>query len=322
MSVESLLKPSEARAARSSLPDPRFEDLLETNRYDEVVELARGTLDSDDTAALTRAVAHHYLGQALCHLVRPDEALDHLRRARGLAEATGDPWLAAESLEWEASAVHAKDDMAAVAIGKEALDRYRALEPRRPETEARMLERLATFLVRRRAYDQAEHYYELALEVAGPVRDLTRVARIYHGLSHCHWTRGDTRRGIDLAQMAVSLYTVESQFRPFAAKISLPRAENDLGTMLVRQGQLERAEDSLTSALNRFAASEEDPARGQVLLSLAELRVRQDRQGDALRLLMDASEAGLDEWREACLAAFERMQEARAGRAGLRLRTS
>jgi tetratricopeptide (TPR) repeat protein len=357
VSVESLVKPATGpRAVGPSVPDHRLEALLEATHFDEVVRLTRAALDEPDSAAQARAVAHHYMGRALCQLVKPDLAIDHLRRARGLAEATGDQHLAAESMEWEAFALHAKDDPGALATGLEALERYQATVQPRPETLARMHERLASYLVRRRAYDRAQEHYERALGLIGPVRDLNRMARIYHGLSHCHWVRCEWRRGVELAQMAVSLYSVECQFRPYAAKISLPRAENDLGTMLMRQGQLDRAEECLTSALHHFAASD----------GLAELRCLQGRSAEARSLLAGAvslaerlrevttlaaalqqlaeldteerefdeaeaaflralgilDEAGLHERRTACLAAYERMQDARSGREAEHARTS
>jgi tetratricopeptide (TPR) repeat protein len=287
--VESLLRSTSRQPEASpSLPDERYEHLLETNRFDEVRQFALDTLAQADAGLRLRALAHHYLGQALCHLARPDEALEHLRRARGLADAMGDPWLAAESQGWEATALYARDDPEALAVGQAALDRYRLLEPRRPETEARMLERLATVLARRRSYERALEHYERALELAGPVRDLVQLARIYHGLSHCHRARQDLRRAIELLRMAVALLSVESQFRPQAARIGLPRAENDLGHMLIEQGELGAAEESLTAALEHFSAGSEDRARGSILVTLAELRVRQGRRPEARQLLTDA----------------------------------
>jgi tetratricopeptide (TPR) repeat protein len=310
--VESLLRPP-AGAARAVLPDRWYEDDLTAGRLDEAMGRAWATLTDDGAMPAARAVAHHYLGRTLCQLVRPDEALDHLRLARALGEAIGDRGLVAESLEWEASALHARDDPAAMAVGQEALDRYRAIEGRQPQTEARMLERLAAFLVRRKAYDRAERCYEDALELAGPVRDLTLMARIYHGLSHCLWSRGERRRAIELAQMSVSLYSVQSRFVPFAARISLPRAENDLGTLLLRQGQLDRAEECLTSALDHFAATADDPTRGHVLLSLAELRDRQGRRPEARELLDRAIDLGQQlEEKTTLAAALQQLAELQA----------
>jgi transcriptional regulator with XRE-family HTH domain len=126
--VESLLRSTSRQPEASpSLPDERYEHLLETNRFDEVRQFALDTLAQVDAGLRLRALAHHYLGQALCHLARPDEALEHLRQARGLAEAMGDPWLAAESQGWEATVLYARDDPEALAVGQAALDRYRLL---------------------------------------------------------------------------------------------------------------------------------------------------------------------------------------------------
>jgi tetratricopeptide (TPR) repeat protein len=292
VAMESLLRRSDRDRDVSILPDRRFEDLLETNRLEEVERQARDVIDNPASTAPARAAAQLYLGQALILLDRPVEAAAWLRRSRAVAEAIGDPWLAAEALGFEASALHAQDSPGALRLGEEALARYRALQPRRDETEARMLERLGTFLVRRQAYERAEAQYELALELAGPVRNLTLVARAYHGMAFCHADRGDLRRAVDLCQMAVALYSVESRFRPQAAGVSLPRAENDLGAFLLKLGQLERAEECFAAAVEHFARGR-DAARGHALVSLAELRIRQRRCEEAHRLLNEA--AGLAE---------------------------
>jgi tetratricopeptide (TPR) repeat protein len=300
VSVQSLLKPAnDGRPPGPTLPDMRFERFVETNRFDDVLELCRVTLDDAEASAQARAVAHHYLGQALLALARATEAIDHLRRARALAEATGDRCLAAESMAWEASALHAMTDPGAVAVGEEALARYQDLPDgeRRTEVEAWMLERVATYLVRRRALDRAEDCFERALELAGPVRDLMLMARVYHGLSICLWSRGEQRRAVEQARTAVALFSVESRFRPYAARVALPRAENDLAHMRMGLNQLDRAEESLVSALEHFAETGQDRARGNALVTMAELRIAQGRRPDARQLLVEATTLGeqLDE---------------------------
>jgi tetratricopeptide (TPR) repeat protein len=293
--IESLLKPSTGGLPSGpTLPDPRFERLVETNQFDDVLELTGATLDDPEASARARAVAHHYRAQALAALARPEEAIDHLRRARGLAEATGDRCLAAESMAWEAAALHAMTDPGAVAVGEEALARYQGLpdRERRTEVEAWMLERVATYLVRRRALDRAQDCFEKALELAGPVRDLMLMARVYHGLSICLWSRGEHRRAVEQARTAVALFTVESRFRPYAARVALPRAENDLAHMLMGLNQLDRAEESLVSALEHFAETSQDRARGNALVTMAELRIAQGRRPDARQLLGEATALG------------------------------
>jgi len=269
-----------------------LERLCERQHYDEVVELAEQLL-AQDTSAYLAAFAHLYLGRGLAHLGRPDEALPHLRQARRVFDAEDDPWSAAEAREWEATALYLKQDAKAVAAGEDALERYRTLEPRRPEVEARMVEHLASFLVMRSDYARAEQCYQQALQIAGPVLDLSRVARIYHGLGRCSYSMGQSRRAIELLSRAVALYAVENDLRPAPAQGGLPRVENGLGVIFLREGQLERAEELFSSALHRVQEAGIERLQVHVLLSLAEIRQGQDRQEEAFALIEQALDLAL-----------------------------
>jgi tetratricopeptide (TPR) repeat protein/DNA-binding XRE family transcriptional regulator len=284
VSALSFQVPVDAGAEMPHRRAAELERLCERQRYDEVVELAEQLL-AQDTSSYLAAFAHMYLSRASAHLGRPDDALPHARRARQLFEAEDDPWSAAEAREWEAGALFLKQDARAVAVGEDALDRYRALEPRRPEVEARMVEHLATFLVQRSDYLRAERCYRQALEVAGPVLDLARLGRIYHGLGHCYSSLGDVTRGIELLSRAVALYAVENDLRPAPARIDLPRVENDLGVQLLRNGQPERAEEFFRTALRRLEEVGAERLQSYILLSLAEARQGQGRIDEAVALI-------------------------------------
>lgn len=276
-----LLSSDPERAVMHGEHANELDRLCHAHQYDRVVDIARELL-APGASQEVQAVAHFYLGQALRHLVRPDQAVVHLRLARQLFDRLGDPWLAAEALDWEASSLYLKEDTRSVAMAEEALRRYRSLEPRQPETEARMLEHLGTYLLRHQDYDRAQPYYEEALHVAGSVRDLSRLGRIYHGLSSCHWRLGDLRRATDLAYKAVALYAVENELRPVAAQTALPRVENDLAMLLIRQGLFDRAEELVVAALERLARAGVDRLRSHIMLTLGEVRLRQGRLLEAL----------------------------------------
>lgn len=261
-----------------------FERLCERQRFDEVVELARHLLAQETSTHLT-AFAHMYLGRALTHLGRPDEALPHAQQARHLFDREDDPWSAAEAREGEAGALFLAQDARAATVCEDALERYRALEPRRPEVEARMVEHLATILVQRSDYTRAERCYQQALQVAGSVLDLTRLGRIYHGLGQCYYYLGDPRRAIDLVSRAVALYAVENDLRPVPARFDLPRVENDLGVMLLRDGQPARAEELFRSALSRLEEAGSERMQSHVLLSLAEAQQGQGQLDEAVGLI-------------------------------------
>lgn len=264
-----------------------LERLAQKHQYTAVADRARALLD-DGVRGEFEAVACFHLGRALAHLHRPSEAIEHLQRARELFESFKDPWLAAESMEYEAAALYLLEDPGAVTLAERALERYRVLEPRQPEIEARMLEHVGTFLVGHRNFARARDFYEESLQVVGSVRDLSRLARVYHGLSMCHLNLGNRKRALELCSRAVALYAVEHELRPATARAELPRVENDLARMHMEAGQLDRAEELLVSALDHLASAGVERMRAGALLTLGELRQRQGRLDEAMDLAREA----------------------------------
>lgn len=63
--------------------------------------------------------------------------------------------------------------------------------------------------------------------------------------------------------------------------IAETNAENNLGWLLLRQGQLEKAEPYLRSSLNRFETAGVEHKRSHVLLSLGELALERGNPEDA-----------------------------------------
>lgn len=290
-----------------------LERLSEQQRYVELQELARALLREPSRGLW--AYGHLYLGQALNRLFQPEEAIEHLQRARELFEALDEPWLAAESLEWEAGARYLKEDPEALAMAQEALRRYRELEPRETEVESRMLEHIGTIMVRHRRFLPARGCYEEALRVAGRKLDISRLARIYHGLGTCHASLGEPQRAIELMSRAVTLYGVENDIRPQAARVDLPRAEGDLGMCHLTQGDLASAEQLFRAALDHLAETGVERLRSRGLLSMATLRQAQGRLDDALALIDEAiALAGRLDEQIALAMAYEQQAEVRAER--------
>ena len=291
-----------------------LEGLCDRQRYTDVVDLA-GKLLEEDSPIQVQAVARLHLGRALAHLGRPRPAITELRRARRLFEADEDHWSAAEARDWEGAALYLEESPQALAAAEDAVRRYRALEPRRPAIEARMLEHLGAVLIRLGDHARARRCYEDALEVAGPLLDLSRLGRIYHGLSMCHFSLGEMRRSIDLVSRAVALYAVEHDLRPMPARIDLPRVENDLAMMLIQDRQLDRAEELARSALAHLDEAGAERLRSHALLTLAEVRQHQGRMDEAVRLVEQA--IGLAERlgeQAALAAAHQQLEELREER--------
>ncbi len=237
------------------------------------------------------AFAHHYAGQALYALARPADALTHAREARDRFAALGNLRWVAEAMDSEAIVLNMLQDPSALQVARRALRRYRALELRWPETEARMLEHLGTIYLARRDYRAARASYEAALQVEGGVRELARMARIYHGLGmSLHHGVSDHAAAADLVFKAVTLYEAEQRIGPTPMRHDRPRAENDLGQVVMALGDFERAEGLFRAAFEHFAAAGIERLQSHTLLSLGELRQHQDRLDEALEYVTDAIE--------------------------------
>lgn len=288
VSIDSVLLNPEATVGVGR-PVQELEALIKGQHYQ--LALERGQRLIDDAASSSGgALVHYYLGQALFHLGRPLEALNRLRKAREFFDADGNDRLAAESMDWEAQALHLAEDNHALSVAERALDRYRRADGRPPETEARLLEHLGTIHAGRGDFQAARACYGEALRTAGKVRDLARIARIYHGLSMCYFRIGDSTRAIDLMMKAETLYEAEQRINEAPPNLDLPRVENDLGMLLMYAGDFGRAEERFESALRRLTEMGVDRLRSYFLLSLGELRGLQGRHKDGLRVVEQAIE--------------------------------
>jgi transcriptional regulator with XRE-family HTH domain len=286
-----------------------LQKLCQKQQYGDVAQEALRLIELDGSAELT-AFAHHFAGQARCVLSQPVEALPHLREAQDRFQALGNPWWVAESMDWEAMALHTLEDPAALRVARTALRGYCALEPRRPETEARMLEHLGTICYRQRDHEAGRAYYESALQVDGGVRELARIARVYHGLGMCLHGLHRFRPAAELLVKAIAMYEAEQRIAPAPMRSGLPAVENDLGLVLMAQGDLERAEELFRAALEHFAAAGIERMQSHALLSLGELRQRQGRLDDALAFVVQAIErAGAWNETQAVMSGYRQLGE-------------
>ena len=228
------------------------------------------------------ALVRHYVGQALVRSNRPDEGLEHLRRAQTLLDKDPDPWLVVECADWEAAALYLKEDARALAVAEKALDLCRATEPRVPGTEARILEHIAAIHVRNHTYDRAVAFYEEALQAAGSMRDLARMGRTYHGLSIAYQELGELGRAIEYTYKALALYALEHDTALVA------NGENELGLLLMRMGQLERAENAFRAALAHIDEAGSARGKSHMMLSLGELQLRTGKFNDGIQIVKAA----------------------------------
>jgi tetratricopeptide (TPR) repeat protein len=286
--VASLLAPGDGDAPFDEGSIADLDRLCRHHEYDRVIERALDLLDRCRAPELV-ACAHYFMGQALCYTARPQEALEHLAEARELFESfDDDQGRVAETMELEALALQIAEDRRALSVATEALRRYRALDGRRPEVESRLLQRVGTILAGSMELSAALAHYQQALHVAGGVRDLVRLARLYHGLGFCHMHMGDFRSGGELLAKAHTLYEAEERLAGTGRRSDLARVENDIGILLLFQGDLSGAEPHFWSALERFDTAGHERMRSHVLLSLGDVRQRQGRPGESAELVGQA----------------------------------
>jgi tetratricopeptide (TPR) repeat protein len=263
-----------------------LERLTWVREFDAVVKLGLSLLEtrwSDDDAALL----HFYLGQAYCRLIKPDDALRHLPMARAQFERQKDEWLAVDALDWEASAQGLLESPTAISLASQALERCRKLEPRPPQLEARILGHIAGMYVVARSWSLAISQYEAAVKVASDVKDLLQMAKMHHGLGAAYQRLQQPARARQHFDKALALYSIESDLS------AVYRVENDLGDLLLQEGQIDSAEQHLLKA---FAGAEElridRRGRGYILANLAAVNLRKGHLDQALRYLDQATEAG------------------------------
>jgi tetratricopeptide (TPR) repeat protein len=284
-------------------------DLTEPQR--ELRELERLTLVRDFPAVVKlglallpkkwsrddEALVHFYLGQAYCRMVQPAVALAHLPMAREHFERQDDEWSAVDALDWEASAWGLMDDPKAIPLANQALDRCRKLNPRPPQLEARILGHIASMFVAARSLGLAISHYEAAVDAASTVKDLLQMAKMNHGLGTAYQQLHQPAKARLHLDKALALYSIESDLS------AVYRVENDLGNLLLIEGQVDSAEEHF---LRAFAGTEElsidRRGRGYVLANLADVNLRKGRLDEAQRYLTEAAQTAEAFGERVCLA--------------------
>jgi tetratricopeptide (TPR) repeat protein len=274
-------------AIRQDEPVEELEALVREQYYDRALERGAEILQSALSPSVVASV-HHYLGHALYRLGHPWKAMDRLTLALDLFNSGGASSSVVKTMELQARALHLAEDERALAVAEEALERCLALDPPEPRTKSALLELIGAILAARGDHVGARSRYDEALEAAGSVRDLAQMARIYHNLGFCYLRVGDLGRAIDLVLKAETLYEAEQRISGAPPNLDLPRVENDLGMLLMEQGDLVRAGQRIESALQRLSDLGVYRLRSHFLLSLAEVRHHQGRLADGVLLVEDA----------------------------------
>jgi tetratricopeptide (TPR) repeat protein len=284
--IEFFLIPDSPAYAERQSQVRELERLTAVRELQKVIDTGSALLDQKWSVE-DAAVIHFSIGQANCRLVRPAEALPHLKLARAEFERLGDEYMVVEALDWESSAMGLLEDREALPLANRALELSRRLDPPAPQVEARILGHIGGMYVVAQSWPFAIRYYEEALLAARGVEDLLQFAKLHHGLGVAYRRMQQSATARQHFDKALALYSIESD------QSAVYRVENDLGGLLLQEGQLESAEQHFLKALAGSEALNIDRrGRGHILANLGEVHLRRGRLTDARSYLVRSLDQG------------------------------
>ncbi len=208
------------------------------------------------------------IGRAHVRLSDGASALRPLSRARDLFERMGDGWMVAHVMDQEAVAMFLVEDPRTLSRALEVLERCERLQPPAPQLRAGILNLLGGIHLRSHDWRNAARFYEMGLEAREGLVSLRLTARLHDGLSIARQRLGDFGASLHSAERASALYAADTDVT------GLIRAENNLGYVLLRQGELDAASAHLARALELCDEHEfERRGRAHVLNSIGELHL-------------------------------------------------
>jgi tetratricopeptide (TPR) repeat protein len=237
-------------------------------RYEEAIALGEQLLNLS-TSAHRLGQLRYLLAHAHLQLGQPDQAADLLREAHAHFESVDDALMLAECMGSEARIASMTQRPDALELAERALVVCRALKHVPAATEARLLSTLATVHVANREWDTAIKLYEQAIEAAGSLLDLGRMAKMYSGLSVAYRETGHGDAAAKYASRSIALLEV------LRDRVSLAQAENNLGLILMAKGDSAGAHKHLDRSLELAEEADLEVGRSHVLMSLCELSLMQ-----------------------------------------------
>jgi tetratricopeptide (TPR) repeat protein len=261
----------------------QLEGLVAAARFDEAAELGK-TLLALATSAHRLGRIRFFLAQAQLNLGQPEEAAVLLKAAHSHFEAVDDQLMLAECLGSEASLAYLTQRPEAQKLIDQALAICRSLEPIPHPTEARLLAILAGVHLTNKEWDQAIKAYLAAIDAAGSVYDLRRLAMMYGGMASAYRETGQVEAAVRFANRSMALFEV------LRDQLNLARVENNLGLVMLAMGDRAQAREHLDRSLNLFEETDLEIGRSQVLLSLCELSLTEGHVSHARDLAEQALE--------------------------------
>jgi tetratricopeptide (TPR) repeat protein len=237
-------------------------------RHEEAIALGEQLLNLGSSAHRLGQL-RYLLAQAHLQLGKPDRAASLLREAHAHFESVDDALMLAECLGSEARVASMTQKPEALDLAERAVAICRGMKQVPHATEARLLSILATVHVANRNWETAIRLYEEAIEAAGSLFDLSRMAKMYSGLSGAYREGGHVDAAAKYAGRSIALLEV------LRDRVSLAQAENNLGLILLAQGDRAAAHKHLDRSLELAEETNLEVGRSHVLMSLCELSVLQ-----------------------------------------------
>jgi tetratricopeptide (TPR) repeat protein len=221
-----------------------------------------------------------FLGQACLQLRLSEEAVGCLSSARKSLQELGESRLAVVAMHQEFQALWQTYQPTALLLGEQALEECRRLRPPEPELEADILTSLGGFHVAHRQWQKALASYRRAERVATSLLSLRRKGLLYQGLKIVLQEMGKVEEAADYAHKTVAVF---KQLQDTAA---LGRAENNLGVLLMRTGNLGGADRWLRAGVKHLTqVRAERDGLAWAYGSLADLQIRKREFGLAEQYL-------------------------------------
>jgi len=258
-----------------------LEGRVAEGRHEEAIVLGEQLLNLSSSAHRLGQL-RYLLAQAHLQLGRPDKATALLGEAHAHFESVDDTLMLAECLGSEAQVACMLQKPEAQELAERALAVCRGMKHVPEATEARLLSILATVHVANRGWDDAIRLYEEAIEAAGSLFDLGRMAKMYSGLSLAYRETGHVDAAAKYASRSIALLEV------LRDRVALARAENNLGLILLAQGDRASAQKHLDRSLELAEETNLEVGRSHVLMSLAELSLAQGNVQSARQFAQQA----------------------------------
>ena len=232
----------------------------------------------------TRAQIKFLMSTAHLRLAQWVQARRLASTARMHFEQAGDLLMTAECLGSEASAAYMMQDPGALALAEGALATCRSLNPVPQITESRLLGVLGSVHTVNHSWQAAIDTFELAIAAADVVQDLRRLSIVYTGLSWAYQETGQAAMSAQYARKAIVLHETLND------RLSLARTENNLGLLLLRQGDPAEARRHLERSVSLYDEARVEAGKSSVILSLSELELAESNPEEAARLANQALE--------------------------------